>query len=81
MAEYASAKTGEYPSAFFFLARERTEFNKSYKLIASERREEFSHPVRSRERNPSCWAIFLNELAVIVNQLTINQRKFISIYF
>lgn len=45
MAEYVSAKTREYPSAFFFLARERTEFSKSYKLIASENGRNF--PIRS----------------------------------
>ena len=45
MAEYVSAKTGEYPSAFFFSARERTEFSKSYKLTASESGRNF--PIRS----------------------------------
>ena len=45
MAKYASAKTWEYPSALFFLAREGTEFSKSYKLIASESGRNF--PIRS----------------------------------
>lgn len=41
----ASAKTGEYPIVIFFSARERTEFIKSYKLIASE--SGWNFPTRS----------------------------------